>query len=91
PKLSKLLKMRFSIPETDFFTEVARETMRARQSGNKRGDFLDLLLEAEVSTGDAEGTTALQDNKSSKSKQSLDELTIISQSVLFLVAGYDTT
>ncbi|XP_037785999.1 cytochrome P450 9e2-like [Penaeus monodon] len=92
PKLAKIFNMRFSVPATDFFTEVTRETMRARQSGNKRGDFLDLLLEAEISTGDAEGVQAMQDgNKSSKSKQTLDELTIISQSVLFLVAGYDTT
>ncbi|XP_047493086.1 cytochrome P450 9e2-like [Penaeus chinensis] len=92
PRLGNLLNMRFSVPATDFFTEVARETMRTRQSGNKRGDFLDLLLEAEVSTGDAEGITATQDDsKSSQSKQALDELTIISQSVMFLVAGYDTT
>ncbi|XP_063607463.1 cytochrome P450 9e2-like [Penaeus indicus] len=92
PKLAKILNMRFTAPAVDFFEEVARETMRARQSGNKRGDFLDLLLEAEVSTGDAEGNTEMQDdNTSSKPKQTLDELTIISQSVLFLVAGYDTT
>ncbi|XP_047492928.1 cytochrome P450 3A24-like isoform X2 [Penaeus chinensis] len=92
PKLAKVFNVRFTTPTIDFFTEVARETMRARQSGNKRGDFLDLLLEAEVSTGDAEGITAIQDDsKSSKSKQALDELTIISQSVMFLVAGYDTT
>ncbi|XP_027231239.1 cytochrome P450 3A41 isoform X2 [Penaeus vannamei] len=91
PKLGKMLNMRLSVPAVDFFADVARETMRARRSGNKRGDFLDLLLEAEVSTGDAEGTTALQDDKSSKSQQPLDELTIISQSVLFLAAGYDTT
>nr|XP_027231178.1 cytochrome P450 3A24-like isoform X2 [Penaeus vannamei] len=92
PKLAKMLDMRFSVPATDFFSEVARETMRARQSGNKRGDFLDLLLEAEVSTGDAEGISAVQDdNKSSTSKQTLNELTIISQSVMFLLAGYDTT
>ncbi|XP_069991154.1 cytochrome P450 9e2-like [Penaeus vannamei] len=82
PKLVEVLNLRLSVPATDFFEEVVRETMRARQSGNKRGDFLDLLLEAEVSTGDAEGT---------KSKEALDEVTIISQSVLFLVAGYDTT
>ncbi|XP_047493181.1 cytochrome P450 3A24-like [Penaeus chinensis] len=92
PKLAKIFDIRFTAPAIDFFTEVARETMRARQSGKKRGDFLDLLLEAEVSTGDAEGVTAMQDdNTPSKPKQTLDELTIISQSVLFLVAGYDTT
>jgi len=70
PKLAKIFDMRFSVPATDFFTEVAQETMRARQSGNKRGDFLDLLLEAEISTGDAEGVTAMEDNNSSKPKQS---------------------
>ncbi|ROT79404.1 Cytochrome P450 9e2 [Penaeus vannamei] len=83
---------RFTLDTIASCAFVARETMRARQSGNKRGDFLDLLLEAEVSTGDAEGISAVQDdNKSSTSKQTLNELTIISQSVMFLLAGYDTT
>ncbi|XP_042886027.1 cytochrome P450 9e2-like [Penaeus japonicus] len=89
PKIAHALDIRFSVPATDFFEEVARETLHARRKGEKRGDFLDLLLEAEIPNGDAE---AMQNGtQSPKSKKALDELTIISQSVLFLVAGYDTT
>ncbi|XP_042864014.1 cytochrome P450 9e2-like [Penaeus japonicus] len=89
PKIANALDIRFSVPATDFFEEVARETLHARRKGEKRGDFLDLLLEAEIPNADAE---AMQNGtRSPKSKQALDDLTIISQSVLFLVAGYDTT
>ncbi|XP_071534282.1 cytochrome P450 6k1-like [Panulirus ornatus] len=46
PSLCRVLKIRFNPPEMDFFEEVARETVAAREKGHKRGDFLDLLMEA---------------------------------------------
>ncbi|KAG7156545.1 cytochrome P450 6a20-like [Homarus americanus] len=60
-----------------FFAEVVKETIAAREKGAKRGDFLDLLMEAG------------KDNP--EKKQVLNYKSILAQSILFLIAGYDTT
>lgn len=46
PKVVQLLRMSINPPETDFFMDVVKETVEARRAGKRRGDFLDLLLEA---------------------------------------------
>lgn len=52
PKLGKLFNMQLSLPETEFFEEVARHTLEERLKGEKRGDFLDLLLEGRSRDGE---------------------------------------
>lgn len=52
PKLSTLLGFKFDIPEIEFFTTVSKESMEARKKGQKRGDFLDLLMEARAADED---------------------------------------
>ncbi|XP_071540340.1 cytochrome P450 3A41-like isoform X1 [Panulirus ornatus] len=79
PSLFKVLKLRFNPPELDFFMEVVKETITARQKGHTRGDFLDLLLEARAGL----------DNPNQK--KVLDDSSMVAQSILFLLAGYDTT
>lgn len=46
PKLFLVLKIRLNPPETTFFANVARQTIALREKGQKRGDFLDLMLES---------------------------------------------
>ncbi|XP_042203443.1 cytochrome P450 9e2-like [Homarus americanus] len=77
PKVFKFFKLRFNPPSLDFFAEVVKETIAAREKGAKRGDFLDLLMEAG------------KDNP--EKKQVLNYKSILAQSILFLIAGYDTT
>ncbi|XP_066961973.1 cytochrome P450 3A8-like [Macrobrachium rosenbergii] len=69
--------------EKFFFRQVAEETIAARRKGAKRGDFLDLLLEAQASEENSP-------DDETKAKI-LDDTTIISQSILFIIVGYDTT
>ncbi|XP_050717040.1 cytochrome P450 3A31-like [Eriocheir sinensis] len=78
-QLAKWFPLSVNPPETDFFINVIEKTVAARRAGEKRGDFLDLLLEARESS----------DNPDSKNL--LNDLSLIAQSVLFIVAGYDTT
>ncbi|KAG0722068.1 Cytochrome P450 3A11 [Chionoecetes opilio] len=79
PRLFKLLGLCVNPPEIDFFANVVQETVAARKAGKRRGDFLDLMLEARDSTDDP------------SSKHVLTDRTIVAQSVLFLAAGYETT
>ncbi|XP_042893135.1 cytochrome P450 9e2-like [Penaeus japonicus] len=83
PKLFKLLKIQLSHENFHFFTDVVIETMKQRKTGAKRGDFLDIMLE----------TREDQDEKTDKKKPKypLSDETVIASSVLFIVAGYDTT
>lgn len=46
PTLFQILKIRLNPAEVDFFTRVVKETIAMRRKGEKRGDFLDLMLEA---------------------------------------------
>ncbi|CAG0899602.1 unnamed protein product, partial [Darwinula stevensoni] len=68
----------FSREGLRFFTDVVQQLLQERKDSGKmgmRGDFIDLLLE--VQSSDLKGI--------------VDDETIISQAVLFFVAGYDTT
>ena len=58
-----------------FFSRVVNHTMEQRRIGNTRKDFLQLLLD----TKDKDGNRVLTSSS------------IISQSVLFFIVGYDTT
>lgn len=79
PKFYRFLGLSVNPPETDFFISIVNQTIAARKAGKKRGDFLDLLLEERESSSDP------------NSKHVLKDRTIIAQSVLFIIAGYDTT
>ncbi|XP_050716925.1 cytochrome P450 3A41-like isoform X2 [Eriocheir sinensis] len=79
PRLFKLLGLAINASETDFFIDVAKQTIKARQAGQRRGDFLDLLMEARENS----------DNPDSKLVMS--DLCMVAQSVLFITAGYETT
>lgn len=47
PKLFNALGFKADTPEVEFFTKICKENTMARENGQKkRGDFLDLLLEA---------------------------------------------
>lgn len=47
PRLFKLLGLSVRPPSTDFFIDVVERNLAARRAGTRRGDFLDLLLEAQ--------------------------------------------
>ncbi|XP_047493445.1 cytochrome P450 3A4-like [Penaeus chinensis] len=87
PRIADALNIQFSSPTTGFFKELALRTIAARREGSKRGDFLDLLLETQSQGEDAVGSS----KRASKSKNVLDDETIVSQCVLFILAGYGTT
>lgn len=46
PRLFRLFGLSVNPAETDFFIDLINRTVAARLAGQKRGDFLDLLLEA---------------------------------------------
>ncbi|KAG0717079.1 Cytochrome P450 3A11 [Chionoecetes opilio] len=79
PRLFKLLGLSLNPPEVDFFADVVQQAVAARKVGQRRGDFLDLMLEARDSSDDP------------SSKHVLTDRTLVAQSVLFLAAGYETT
>ncbi|KAK3863816.1 hypothetical protein Pcinc_030448 [Petrolisthes cinctipes] len=80
--ITRLFNLTYTGPEVDFFREVIERALVMRREGNKkRGDFLDLILEAR-------GTTK---EEQFDNKEVLSDDSIVSQSMLFLVTGYDTT
>ncbi|XP_076029310.1 cytochrome P450 6k1-like isoform X1 [Oratosquilla oratoria] len=80
PPLFRFLKLRVSDSSMDYFEERLKETLQMREKADKRGDFLDLMLDAKKNS-EAE----------SKSKYPVTDTTVMAQSVLFLFAGYETT
>lgn len=65
-----------------FFIDVVKESITQREAGLYRGDFLDLMLEARED----------QQNPSGKlPKYPLTDMMIVANSVLFILAGFDTT
>ncbi|KAK7074659.1 hypothetical protein SK128_004597 [Halocaridina rubra] len=80
PTLFKLSKLRLYTEDVDFFHDIVQKAIAARKEGQKRGDYLDLLLEAQKDN----------DNVNKSSKLVLDNTSIVAQSVLFIIAGYDT-
>ncbi|XP_042877020.1 cytochrome P450 6k1-like isoform X2 [Penaeus japonicus] len=92
PGLAKLLNLRFTQPEADFLEEVVEHTIKERLKGEKRGDFLDLLLEARTPDGVPKEIKKIYgEDGAIKSKYLLDDITIAAQCMLFLIAGYETT
>lgn len=79
PRLFKLLGLSVRPPSTDFFIDVVERNLAARRAGTRRGDFLDLLLEAQ------------QNSNKPDSKYVMSDITIVAQCVMFIIAGYDTT
>ncbi|KAG0719717.1 Cytochrome P450 3A11 [Chionoecetes opilio] len=76
PKLHNFLGLKVDNPEIEFFTKLSKDNIAAREKGGRRGDFLDLLWRRKL----PKMISALE-----------KKLTLVAQSVLFLVAGYDTT
>ena len=83
PRLANIIGITFSTEALYFFRDVCKQTTaERRKNGNNRGDFLDLLL-----------------IEQEKQKESFDETkdykitdnTILAESSLFFIAGYDTT
>ncbi|XP_076040658.1 cytochrome P450 6k1-like [Oratosquilla oratoria] len=81
PRLFYFLRLRFTDPALDIFTRSAKATLKMRKNSERRGDFIDLMLEAKQE----------HDLDTAKSKYPVTDDTIISQAVLFLFAGFQTT
>ncbi|XP_018025501.1 cytochrome P450 9e2 isoform X2 [Hyalella azteca] len=87
PKLVKFLRISLASPSLIYMEKVVRDTMAARTNGVRRGDFLDLLLDARESTKEHEGEV----DPNGMKKGGLKDSTIVAQCILFILAGYDTT
>ncbi len=84
-----------------FFTQVIKSAIKQReQSGEKRDDFLQLMLDARNGQLKIEGVeeleafekeAVLKDVSVKQDKVILKDDVIIAQSVLFILAGFDTT
>lgn len=57
PKVFDALKLEPDTSDTKFFANAAKETLVARLKGQKRGDFLDLMLVARTENSDLTGNT----------------------------------
>ncbi|RXG72097.1 cytochrome P450 9e2 [Armadillidium vulgare] len=82
PRFSEAIGLSLANKHMDFFKNVVEETVDLRiKSGQKRGDFLDILLDA------------LEESKmqGESSKYPMTMNTITAESILFLLAGFDTT
>ncbi|XP_050717042.1 cytochrome P450 3A41-like [Eriocheir sinensis] len=79
PRLFKMFGTSLQPPKMDFFIDTVNQTVAARQAGQKRGDYLDLLLEARENSDNSDSKHVLSDNA------------IIAQSIIFIIAGFDTT
>ncbi|KAG7158448.1 Cytochrome P450 3A11-like 1 [Homarus americanus] len=82
PRSCSFFKISFSPPEIVFFENVIMETMKQREKGGKRGDFLDLMMEAREDQKDPDLKAP---------KYPLKDVTIVAESILFIIVGYDTT
>jgi cytochrome P450 len=74
----------------NFFADVVRKTILARESlgGQKREDFLQLMLDAKSGKLDQDDDDKGQ---GAEKKAKLTEDLILAQCVLFFIAGFDTT
>lgn len=80
PKIvTSALGVRLASPAMDFFRDVIVETIKLREGQPQRGDFLDLMLEQRAN------------QTSLNPKYPLKDVTIVAQSVIFLVVGHETT
>ncbi|KAF2358789.1 Cytochrome P450, partial [Trinorchestia longiramus] len=83
PSLAKVLGISMTTQQIRSLATTVKQTIIERQKGPKRGDFVDLMLEARES-GDA-----LQQKRLNKFP--VTDEAIVAQSILFILAGYDTT
>ena len=102
-QICSLLKINnFKPNETKFFKDIIVQTIRARkETKDKQNVLVDLMLDCindDVTIDDDdENEVSDQHEKdmklsySKKSKQSMDELTVVATAIVLLVAGYDTT
>lgn len=79
PKLARSLGVNaFPTGTVEFFVKILRQTVaHRRESGRRRNDFIDLLLD--------------ETNKDSKESKSDLELVMISNAIIFFFAGFDTS
>ena len=103
PKLAKLLRLAISEPVSiKFFSSLLEHTMNERrETGQKRQDFLQLMLDAQAGQlkmdekevlDTYEKDAQLKDTGNSKKDSAavFDDDTILSQAILFFFAGSDT-
>jgi cytochrome P450 family 9 len=102
PKVADLLGMTFFAKEAqDFFTKVVKSSIQHREeTGEKRDDFIQLMLESRANQLKTEESELSQFEKDaiiesggggSASAVQLDDDTIVANCVLFIVGGFDTT
>ena len=100
PKIFQILKISLVDQEaTNFFANVVKKTIKHREdTGEKRDDFLQLLIESrniDLKTDDGTGEKLESYEKDAQlhkaTKISLTEDLILAQSLLFFIAGFDTT
>uniref|UniRef100_A0A914WYR2 Uncharacterized protein n=1 Tax=Plectus sambesii TaxID=2011161 RepID=A0A914WYR2_9BILA len=95
-QLEKMLKLPFLFTESEkFFKDVLRAMIAERQQNPKKvnPDFLQLLINAsseQVEKSDVD-KDIIHEEISSGKRVKLTELETMSQSFLFLIAGYETT
>uniref|UniRef100_A0A1B6CG14 Cytochrome P450 n=1 Tax=Clastoptera arizonana TaxID=38151 RepID=A0A1B6CG14_9HEMI len=90
PKLSKFLKLSFfNMDSIEFLVQVIKDAKKYREDHPNliNNDFLDLMVAAKK----AEENGEPQRNGFYFKEKSMDEETIIAQSVLFLLAGFETS
>lgn len=99
PKFLKFFKINLLQPQaTKFFRDTVLQTIKMRrQSGERKNDMIDLMLDAlhdshDDVENDEDGDQYENDMKlNHKRNNNIDEITIVGTAVVLLVAGYDTT
>ena len=87
----------FAETETDFFYDIVMNTLKYRkQSGKRRNDLIDLMLDAIKGELNNENEIENDFEKDAKLKvvnnaKELDELVIVANAIVLMVAGYETT
>jgi len=105
PKLNKFTKLSFIDQEAaGFLRNVITKTVKHRlESGEKRDDFVQLLLESRTETNTSASSSVAEEavldtfekdaqlQNTKTSKVYLTDDLILAQSILFFLAGFDTT
>ena len=89
----------FAEKETDFFYDIVMSTLKhRRQSGKRRNDMIDLMLDAvkgELKSEPQESQNQFEKDATlkttSRNHKELDELVIVANAIVLMVAGYETT